>query len=96
MSVDEYLQIEQQRGNVITGGGYVWFGHRATLLLTTYIYSAASENEPTSKEQLAMDAEQDGAAFGEEKAEEKRQKDESWAQFTDSNPKGAGNTMNRG
>ncbi|KAL1944802.1 hypothetical protein VTO73DRAFT_3232 [Trametes versicolor] len=78
MSVDEYLQIEQQRGNVITGGG------------------AASENEPTSKEQLAMDAEQDGAAFGEEKAEEKRQKDESWAQFTDSNPKGAGNTMNRG
>ncbi|EIW60242.1 serine/threonine protein phosphatase PP2A-associated protein [Trametes versicolor FP-101664 SS1] len=78
MSVDEYLQIEQQRGNIITGGG------------------AASENEPTSKEQLAMDAEQDGAAFGEEKAEEKRQKDESWAQFTDSNPKGAGNTMNRG
>ncbi|OJT02539.1 PP2A regulatory subunit TAP46 [Trametes pubescens] len=78
MSVDEYLQIEQQRGNVITGGG------------------AASENEPTSEEQLAIDAEQDGAAFGEEKAEEKRQKDESWAQFTDSNPKGAGNTMNRG
>ncbi|KAH9852697.1 serine/threonine protein phosphatase PP2A-associated protein [Lenzites betulinus] len=78
MSVEEYLEIEQQRGNIITGGG------------------PASENQPTSKEQLAMDAEQDGAAFGEEKEEEKRQKDESWAQYTDSHPKGAGNTMNRG
>lgn len=58
--------------------------------------SPASENQPTSKEQLAIDAEQDGTAFGEEKAEEKRLKDESWAQFTDSNPRGAGNTMNRG
>ncbi|KAI0636606.1 serine/threonine protein phosphatase PP2A-associated protein [Trametes polyzona] len=78
MSIEEYLQIEQERGNIITGGG------------------PASENKPTSKEQLAIDAEQDGTLFGEEKAEEKRQKDESWAQFTDANPRGAGNTMNRG
>ncbi|KAI0780558.1 serine/threonine protein phosphatase PP2A-associated protein [Trametes elegans] len=78
MSVDEYLQIEQQRGNIISGGG------------------PASESQPTSKEQLAIDAEQDGTAFGEEKAEEKRLKDESWAQYTDTHPKGAGNTMNRG
>ncbi|KAI0822762.1 serine/threonine protein phosphatase PP2A-associated protein [Trametes gibbosa] len=78
MSVDEYLEIEQQRGNIITGGG------------------PASEYQPNSKEQLAMDAEQDGTLYGEDKAEEKRQKDESWAQFTDSNPRGAGNTMNRG
>lgn len=65
-------------------------------LLMNIFSSPASENQPTSKEQLAIDAEQDGTAFGEEKAEEKRLKDESWAQFTDSNPRGAGNTMNRG
>jgi hypothetical protein len=38
----------------------------------------------------------DGTVAGEEKAEEKRQKDEKWAQFKDTNPRGAGNTMNRG
>ncbi|KAI1794700.1 serine/threonine protein phosphatase PP2A-associated protein [Ganoderma leucocontextum] len=78
MTVDQYLEIEQQRGTIISGGG------------------PASEAKPTSKEQLAIDAEQDGSIFGEEKAEEKRQKDESWAQFTEANPRGAGNTMNRG
>ncbi|KAL0946512.1 hypothetical protein HGRIS_012728 [Hohenbuehelia grisea] len=78
MSIDEYLEIEKQRGKIITGGG------------------PGSENEPTSSEQLAIDAEQDGGLEGEEAAERKRQKDEKWAQFTDANPKGAGNTMNRG
>ena len=43
-----------------------------------------------------MDAEQDGLLFGDEKEEERRQKDEVWAQYTDANPRGAGNTMNRG
>ena len=38
----------------------------------------------------------DGTREGEEKAEEKRLKDETWAVFTDENPRGAGNTMNRG
>ncbi|KAI0748477.1 serine/threonine protein phosphatase PP2A-associated protein [Daedaleopsis nitida] len=78
MSIEEYLEIERQRGNIISGGG------------------PQSEAQPTSKEQLALDAEQDGTAFGEDQAEEKRQKDESWAQYTDANPRGAGNTMNRG
>ncbi|KAG2020124.1 serine/threonine protein phosphatase PP2A-associated protein, variant 2 [Coprinopsis cinerea AmutBmut pab1-1] len=78
MTVDEYLKIEQERGNIITGGG------------------PASENKPTSKEELALAAEMDGTAEGELKAEEKRQKDEKWARFTDANPRGAGNTMNRG
>ncbi|KAF9495855.1 TAP42-like protein [Pleurotus eryngii] len=78
MSIDEYLQIEQERGNIITGGG------------------PASEIEPTSSEQLALDAEEDGTLLGEANAEKKRQKDENWAVFTDENPKGAGNTMNRG
>lgn len=60
------------------------------------ISSPASEAEPTSKEQLALDAEMDGTAEGALKEEEKRQQDEKWAQFTDANPRGAGNTMNRG
>jgi hypothetical protein len=78
MSIDEYLQIERERGNILSGGG------------------PQSEQEPTSSEQLAVDAEQDGTLFGEEKAEEKRLKDENWARYTDVNPRGAGNTMNRG
>lgn len=56
----------------------------------------ASRNAPTSSEQLTMDSERDGTRFGEEKEEEKRRKDEDWAVFTDANPKGSGNTMNRG
>lgn len=57
---------------------------------------AASEAEPTSKEQLALDAENDGSRFGMEKEEEKRVKEEEWARYTDENKRGAGNTMNRG
>ncbi|KAG5220903.1 serine threonine protein phosphatase pp2a-associated protein [Salix suchowensis] len=50
-----------------------------------YVFRAAS-----------LDAEEDGTLLGEANAEKKRQKDENWAVFTDENPKGAGNTMNRG
>ena len=60
------------------------------------VYSPASQSAPTSSEQLAIDAEMDGTTEGELKEEEKRQKDESWARYTDVNPRGAGNTMNRG
>jgi len=38
----------------------------------------------------------DGTFEGELKEEMKRQKDEKWARYTDENPRGAGNTMNRG
>jgi hypothetical protein len=38
----------------------------------------------------------DGTVDAEEKEEQKRQKDEKWARFADANPRGAGNTMNRG
>jgi len=78
MTIDEYLEIERQRGNIITGGG------------------PASEHEPTSKEKLALEAEMDGTVEGQEKAEIKRQEDEKWAQYTDENPRGVGNIMNRG
>ncbi|EIM90345.1 TAP42-like protein [Stereum hirsutum FP-91666 SS1] len=57
---------------------------------------AASAAKPTTSEQLALDSEQDGTAFGRDKEEEQRQKDENWARYTDENPRGAGNTMNRG
>ncbi|KAG5638983.1 hypothetical protein H0H81_008203 [Sphagnurus paluster] len=78
MSIEEYLQIERERGKIVTGGG------------------PASEAKPTSSEQLTLEAEMDGTSDGAEKEETKRQKDENWARFTDENPKGAGNTMNRG
>ncbi|KAI9511114.1 TAP42-like protein [Russula earlei] len=66
MSIDEYLEIERQRGNILTGGG-------SSLMLNRM-----------------------GRQFGDAKSEEKRRKDEEWARFTDANPRGAGNTMNRG
>ncbi|KAF7799572.1 hypothetical protein EIP86_010809 [Pleurotus ostreatoroseus] len=78
MTVDEYLEIERQRGNVITGGG------------------PKSEAKLTTSEQLQLDSEMDGTVFAEERAEEQRQKDETWARYKDSHPRGAGNTMNRG
>ncbi|KAH8117003.1 TAP42-like protein [Phellopilus nigrolimitatus] len=78
MGIDEYLEEERRRGNIIDGGG------------------PQSANVPTKKEQLALDAELDGTHGGEERAEEKRLEDERWAQYTDANPRGAGNTMNRG
>ncbi|KAF9265684.1 hypothetical protein L218DRAFT_957310 [Marasmius fiardii PR-910] len=78
MSIDEYLEIERQRGKFISGGG------------------PASEAAPTTSEQLTLDSEMDGTREGEENSEAKRQKDEKWAVFTDENPRGAGNTMNRG
>jgi len=59
-------------------------------------YRRQSEEKPTTSEQLLIDSEMDGTTFGEAKSEEKRLKDEQWAQFKDVNPKGAGNMMNRG
>jgi hypothetical protein len=38
----------------------------------------------------------EGSTEGDEKTEEKRLKDERWAKYMDENPRGAGNTMNRG
>jgi len=78
MSIDEYLEEERRRGNIISGGG------------------PESASRLTRSEQLALDSEMDGSLEGEARAEEKRMEDEQWAQFTDVNPKGAGNTMNRG
>lgn len=78
MSIDEYLEIERQRGGILPTGG------------------SQSKDELTSSEQLTMNSEMDGSVLGEEKAEEKRLKDEQWAQYKDTHPRGAGNTMNRG
>lgn len=95
MTTDEYLEIERQQGKFITGGGCAFFLH-FVILYRFFTYSPASQFAPTSSEQLAIDAEMDGTAESELKAEEKREKEESWARYTDENPRGAGNTMNRG
>ncbi|EJU05152.1 TAP42-like protein [Dacryopinax primogenitus] len=57
---------------------------------------AASENAPTSSEQMQLGTEMDGTAFADERAEEQRRKDENWAVWTESNPKGSGNRGNKG
>jgi len=57
---------------------------------------SSSADQPSSSERLALDAEMDGSILGELKSEEKRRKDEEWAMYTDNNPKGTGNTLNRG
>ena len=71
----------------------------SVLLLTSathFAYRPKSEEKLTTSEQLQLDSEMDGTAFAEEREEEKRQKDENWARYTDTHPRGAGNTMNRG
>jgi hypothetical protein len=78
MTIDEYLEIERQRGGILPSGG------------------PPSEAQPTSSEQLTIDSEMDGTVLGELGAGERRHKDEQWAQYTDTHPRGAGNTMNRG
>ena len=56
----------------------------------------ASADAPTATELLELAAEQDGTLEADDKTEQKRIKDENWARYTEANPKGAGNTMNRG
>ena len=71
MTVDEYLEIERQRGNIITGGGYdIQFLSVITVSLSAQ-NRPQSESRPTTSEQLQLDSEMDGTVFGEEKAEEK-------------------------
>jgi immunoglobulin-binding protein 1 len=38
----------------------------------------------------------DGTLEGEGKSEQRRREEEEWALFTEANPRGMGNTMNRG
>lgn len=78
MSIDEYLEEEQRRGNFIQGGGH------------------ASYDAPTSTEQRQTRMEQDGTRDAQLAEDEQRQKDIQWDQFSELNPRGAGNTMNRG
>lgn len=80
MSIDEYLEEEQRRGNIISGGGQ------------------ASADAPTSSEVLALRSQGYlvGTREAEEADEEQRRKAIDWDEFEDNNPKGMGNTMNRG
>lgn len=56
----------------------------------------ASYDAPTNSELLALEAENDGTMRGDEADEERRLKEEYWAQYGELNKKGAGNTTNRG
>lgn len=56
-------------------------------------YSPASENQPTSKEQLQLDTEHDGTVFAEQAQEKQRNDQENWARYTEEVEKGSGNKM---
>lgn len=64
MTIDEYLEEEKRRGNVIEGGG-----------------------EPAAQEVDEDDM---------DKADEETMKARAWDEFTEANPRGSGNTLNRG
>ncbi|KAI1268233.1 TAP42-like family protein [Xylariaceae sp. FL1019] len=66
MSIDEYLEEERRRGNIIEGGG------------------EASGRQPEPDEDNM------------EKADEETMKARAWDEFTEANPRGSGNTLNRG
>ncbi|KAF5497858.1 Uncharacterized protein CGCS363_v008268 [Colletotrichum siamense] len=66
MSIDEYLEVERERGGIIEGGG------------------DASWHRP----------EPDEDDF--DKADEETMKARAWDEFVEANPKGSGNTLNRG
>lgn len=64
MSIDEYLEEEKRRGNVIQGGDQ-------------------SAGQEIDEDDL-------------EKADEETMKARAWDEFTEANPRGSGNTLNRG
>lgn len=66
MTIDEYLDEEQRRGNIIEGGG------------------DASGGAPAVDEDDL------------DKADEETMKARAWDEFKEENPRGAGNTLNRG
>ncbi|KAL0933131.1 tor signaling pathway regulator [Colletotrichum truncatum] len=66
MSIDEYLEVERERGGIIEGGG------------------EASWHRPEPDEDDY------------EKADEETMKARAWDEFVEANPKGSGNTLNRG
>lgn len=66
MTIDEYLEEEKRRGNIIEGGGDATGG--------------------------APDINEDDL----DKADEETMKARAWDEFKEENPRGAGNTLNRG
>jgi hypothetical protein len=66
MTIDEYLEEERRRGNIIEGGGEA-------------SYNRAEPDEDNI-----------------EKADQETYKARQWDDFKDENPRGAGNTLNRG
>lgn len=65
MTIDDYLEEEKRRGNVIEGG------------------DQSATQEIIDEDDL-------------DKADEETMKARAWDEFTEANPKGSGNTLNRG
>ena len=65
MTIDEYLDEERRRGNIIEGGGQ------------------SATQEVVDEDDM-------------DKADEETMKARAWDEFTEANPRGSGNTLNRG
>lgn len=76
MTVEEYLDEEMRRGNIISGGG-----PKKPL--------GDDEDEETPEGE-------DDTIEGYSRLDEKTIKDREWDEFVEANPKGSGNTINRG
>lgn len=66
MSIDEYLEEERRRGNIIAGGG-------------------ESSGQPQVVDEDNID-----------RADEETMKAREWDEYKEANPRGSGNTLNRG
>lgn len=89
-------ECESERGATSGGNRPRFIYNCFSVWLLTSRSRQASYDAPTESELLELEAENDGTAAGAEAAEKRRAKTENWAQYTDDNKKGAGNTMNRG
>ena len=66
MTIDEYLEEEKRRGNIIEGGG-----------------EKSGMKEEVDEDDL-------------DRADEETMKAREWDEFKEANPRGSGNTLNRG
>jgi immunoglobulin-binding protein 1 len=85
MSIDEYLEEEMRRGNMISGGGYVCIHllpHHTSTHPTPRSEESGRITEIDEDDEEAADA----ATF----------KARDWDEFLDANPRGSGNRIGKG
>jgi len=96
MSIDEFLDEEERRGNIITGGGWVPSPSSPLHLLADALLRPEGAARATPREARALRMENDGTREADEAEEEARQEAMQWDTFKEHNRRGEGNTMNRG